>query len=90
MKHANATITHDVGLHARPAAAFVKMAKEFESDITVKNLTRDGEPMNARSVLSLFRAAVGSGHEVEVAAEGQDEEAAVSALIALIEANFGE
>ena len=90
MKHANATITHDVGLHARPAATFVKLAKEFESAITVKNVTRAGKPMNAKSVLALFQAAVGSGHEVEVAADGPDEDAAVTALIALIESNFGE
>ncbi len=84
------TITHEVGLHARPAATFVKKAAEFESAITIENLTRGGDPMNAKSVVSVFKAAVAQGHDVKIIADGSDERAAMDALVELIESNFGE
>jgi phosphotransferase system HPr (HPr) family protein len=84
------TVTHEVGLHARPAATFVKKAAEFQSAITIENLTRGGDPMNAKSVVSVFKAAVAQGHDVKIVANGSDEHEALSALIGLIESNFGE
>jgi phosphocarrier protein HPr len=87
---ATITITHDVGLHARPAATFVKTAKEYESRITVTNLTRDGASADAKSLVQIFKAAVAKDHEVRIVAEGSDEDDAVSALVGLIESNFGE
>jgi phosphotransferase system HPr (HPr) family protein len=90
MKDSTITVTHEVGLHARPAATFVKKAAQFESAITIENLTRGGDPMNAKSVVSVFKAAVAQGHEVKIVADGPDEEAALSALVGLIESNFGE
>lgn len=83
-------ITNDVGLHARPAAAFVKKAAEFDATITIENLTRGGDPVNAKSVLSIFKAAVSQGHEVKIVADGPDEAGALSALVGLIEADFVE
>lgn len=84
------TVTHEVGLHARPAATFVKKAAEFQSAITIENLTRGGDPMNAKSVVSVFKAAVAQGHDVKIVANGADEQEALSALVGLIESNFGE
>jgi phosphotransferase system HPr (HPr) family protein len=90
MKDSTITVTHQVGLHARPAATFVKKAAQFESALTIENLTRGGDPMNAKSVVSVFKAAVAQGHEVKIVADGPDEEEALSTLIGLIESNFGE
>lgn len=84
------TITHEVGLHARPAATFVKKAAEFEAAITIENLTRGSDPMNAKSILSVFKAAVSQGHDVKIVADGPDEAGALSALVGLIEADFVE
>lgn len=83
-------VTHHVGLHARPAATFVKTAKGFESDITITNLTRESEAVDAKSLVKIFKAAVGSGHEVRLTAEGSDEQVALQTLVELIESNFGE
>jgi phosphotransferase system HPr (HPr) family protein len=84
------TIKHKVGLHARPAALFCKTAQTYQANITVKNLTRDTPLADAKSVISLFKAAVGQNHTIHVTAEGEDEEAALAALVGLIEDNFGE
>lgn len=90
MIEATLTVTHEVGLHARPAATFVKTAKGFESEITVTNLTRGGEPVDAKSLVKIFKAAVASGHEIRLTAEGPDERQALDSLVSLVESNFGE
>lgn len=84
------TVKHKVGLHARPAAVFAKTAQGFQADITVRNITRDTAPVNAKSVINLFKAAVGQGHSIHLTANGSDEESALAALVGLIEANFGD
>lgn len=89
MKETTITVTNEVGLHARPAATFVKSAAGFESDITITNLTRSGDPVNAKSVVSVFKAAVAQNHEVRLSAEGPDEAEAIAALVELIE-SFAE
>ena len=88
MIEATVTVTNEVGLHARPAATFVKQASAFDSEITVTNLARDGEPANAKSVLSIFKAAIAQGHEIRIAAQGADEQEAVSRLVGLIESDL--
>lgn len=90
MVEAIVAITNAVGLHARPAATFVKTAKEFQSVITVTNLTRGSDPADAKSLVQVFKAAVASGHEVKLTVHGSDEDQALAALVGLIEANFGE
>lgn len=90
MTEATVVVEHEVGLHARPAATFVKAAKEFESNITIANLTRGSGPVDAKSLVQIFKAAVGQGHEVHIAADGPDESDAVESLVKLIESNFGE
>lgn len=83
-------VKHEVGLHARPAAEFVKLAKQFESKIILTNLTRNGKPTDAKSILGILQAAVSKDQQVHLQAEGADAEAALAALTALIENNFGE
>jgi phosphocarrier protein HPr len=84
------TVRHKVGLHARPAAVFAKMAQSFQSDITLKNVTRDTAPINAKSVINLFKSAVSKDHAIHLTVSGADEEVALAALVGLIENNFGD
>lgn len=79
----------EVGLHARPAANFVKTAQRFSSRITVTNLTRQGEPVDAKSLLQLLKIAVAKDHEIRIVAEGDDEQQAVDTLADLVETTFG-
>jgi phosphocarrier protein len=90
MAEATVVVTHEVGLHARPAATFVKAAKGFDSAITVTNLTRGNPAADAKSLVQIFKAAVAQGHEVLIAAAGPDEDEAVATLVGLIRTNFGE
>lgn len=90
MAEATIVVTHEVGLHARPASTFVKAAQAFDSDITITNLTRATEAVDAKSLIQIFKVAVAQGHEVRIAAEGSDAEEAVESLIRLIASNFGE
>lgn len=89
MREAQLTVTNEVGLHARPAATFVKKAAQFDSDITITNLTRSGEPVDAKSVVSVFKAAVAKNHEIRLTTDGEDEDEALAALVDLIE-SFSE
>ncbi len=79
----------EVGLHARPAATFVKTAQRFSSRITVTNLTRQGEPVDAKSLLQLLKIAVAKDHEIRIVAEGEDEQQAVDTLADLVETTSG-
>lgn len=84
------TIQHSSGLHARPAAQFVKMAASFPCSLTVRNITSNKLAANAKSVLSVLTQGVNKGHEVELVAEGERAEEALAAIKELIESNFGE
>jgi phosphotransferase system HPr (HPr) family protein len=90
MKSLEIMITNKVGLHARPAAEFVKTSGKYKSKINVKNLTRNSDWVNAKSILKVLTIGVAENHQVEITAEGEDEEAAIAALEALIQSNFGE
>lgn len=84
------TVEHEVGLHARPAALFVRMASTFASEITVANLSTGAAPVNAKSILSLLTSGVEYGHRIRITAQGADEDAALQALRRLVESNFNE
>jgi phosphotransferase system HPr (HPr) family protein len=84
------TIHHASGLHARPAAQFVKMAAAFPCTLTLRNLTSKKPAANAKSVLSVLTQGVSQGHEIELTAEGDRAEEALAALRELVEGNFGE
>jgi phosphotransferase system HPr (HPr) family protein len=83
-------VNHPVGLHARPAAQFVKTAMRFESDITVANITKDEKPEDAKSILSLLTLGINQGDEIKITADGNDATLALAALKELVENNFGE
>ena len=81
MVEKEAVIVPQAGLHARPAALFVKEAKNYASEIVV---VKDGKEANAKSSLKLMTLGARHGDRVVVRAEGEDEEAAVEALVALL------
>ncbi len=83
-------VDNPVGLHARPAALFVQTAAQFSSDIRVRNVTRGTPFVDAKSILGIMGIGVGQGHEIEVAASGEDAEKAIASLTTLVESNFGE
>ena len=90
MKTSQIVVQDPVGLHARPAALFVKLANKFASDITICNLSTSGKWANAKSILGLLACGVKQGDQIEIKAEGTDEEVAVKALEDLVHSNFSE
>jgi len=81
------TVINKLGVHARPAAMFVKTANKFASDITVE---KDGEQVNGKSIMGLMMLAAGQGAVLIIAAEGSDAETAVRELVALFHRKFDE
>jgi len=81
------TVINKLGVHARPAAMFVKVANKFQSEITVE---KDGEQVNGKSIMGLMMLAAGQGSKLIIAAEGHDAEAAVSELESLFQRKFDE
>ena len=81
------TISNKLGIHARPAAQFVKTASKFEADIRVE---KDGEEVDGKSIMGLMMLAAGHGSVVNVTAEGTDAENALKALEDLVGQNFEE
>jgi phosphocarrier protein FPr len=84
------TVQHKVGLHARPAAKFVKTANGFPCDIKVSNLTTGSVPANAKSILGVLSIGVQQGHLIKVEASGEKADEALTQLRHLIASNFGE
>ena len=80
-------IENQSGLHARPAAAFVKMANNFRSEITV---TKDGDSVNGKSIMGLLTLAAARGTKLVIEIEGDDAIEAVDAIQSLVEGNFNE
>jgi phosphotransferase system HPr (HPr) family protein len=78
------------GLHARPAAMFVKAAAIFRSDVRVSNVTTGSVEVSAKSILAVLGLGVSSGHRIRVRAQGDDEAAAAQALADLVAAGLGE
>jgi len=81
------TIKNKVGLHARPAALFVREAARFKSAITVRNGEKQA---NAKSILNIIALEANPGSVITVRAEGEDAEAALHALSTLNDTNYGE
>ena len=81
------TVTNKLGVHARPAAMFVKSANKFESHIMVE---KDGEQVNGKSIMGLMMLAAGQGSKLVITAEGPDAEAAVRELESLFQRKFDE
>ena len=83
----SAIIPNKRGLHARASAKLVEAAARFKSHITV---SKDGQSVEAVSIMGLMMLAASMGSEIEIAAEGEDSAEAIVAIMALIEAKFGE
>lgn len=75
------------GLHARASAKFVKLASSFDAEVKV---SKDGQTVDARSIMGLMMLAAGPGCCIEVEAEGPEAAPALDALIALVSDKFGE
>lgn len=84
------TVINKVGLHARPAAAFVKRAHGYKSQVSIENLTKKTEAVNAKSFVKLLSIAVDRDNLIRITAEGEDELQAIESLKELVNDNFGE
>ena len=87
---ARVMLTNKMGLHARPSTQISQTASKYQSEV---RLAKDGLDVDAKSVLELLMLAAECGSELHVIAEGDDQadaDAAVAAIVALIEGRFGE
>ena len=80
-------IVNKRGLHARASAKFVKAAAAFDAEVRV---SKDGQTVDARSIMGLMMLAAGPGSCIDIEAEGAEAEAAVAALEALVTDRFDE
>ena len=87
MATATVKISNKLGLHARASAKLSKLAGSFRSEVS---LSRNGRRVNAKSIMGVMMLAAGLGAEVEIETEGEDADAAMTALCALIDDKFGE
>jgi len=81
------TIKNKLGLHARPASNFVKMAQSFKSKIEI---LKGEKRLNAKSMIGILAAGAKCGTEIELAIEGEDEQEAMKQLTEFIDAGLGE
>jgi phosphocarrier protein HPr len=80
-------IVNKRGLHARASAKFVKLAAGFEAEVRV---CKEGQTVDARSIMGLMMLAAGTGSSIEIQAEGPQAQAALDALVALVADRFQE
>ncbi|NBU27299.1 MAG: HPr family phosphocarrier protein [Caulobacteraceae bacterium] len=80
-------IINERGLHARASAKFVKLATSFDAEITVQ---REGQTVDARSIMGLMMLAAGIGASIEITADGPEAAAALEALCDLVGKRFEE
>lgn len=87
MREMSIVLTNESGLHARPAAQFVKLANSFESSI---KLIYKGRAVNAKSMIEVMMAAAPKGSKVVIQADGPDEADALAALENLLTRELSE
>lgn len=87
MQRAEAAIVNKLGLHARASAKLTQMASRFQSEVW---LERNGQRINAKSIMGVMMLAASKGSTLTIETEGRDEEKAMTALRELIAARFGE
>jgi phosphocarrier protein len=88
MEHASeVTIVNKYGLHARPAAEFVKLSNRFRSDVWIR---KDEVEVSGKSIMGVMMLAAECGSVVHIRARGEDAEEAVGALVGLVQNRFGE
>ena len=81
------TVSNQVGLHARPATFFIQKANEFKCSVWVE---KDDRRVNAKSLLGVLSLGIVKGTTINLIADGPDEEAAINALVELINSDFSE
>lgn len=86
-QHREFTVLNKLGVHARPAAMFVKTANRFDCDVFVE---KDGEKVNGKSIMGLMMLAAGPGSKLIIYCEGDDCAEALTELDALIKRKFDE
>ena len=87
MIRTSVTISNKLGLHARASAKLTKTASGFRSEVFI---SRGDRRVNAKSIMGVMMLAAGLGVDVEIDAAGDDEQAAINALVALVNDKFGE
>lgn len=87
MQTTTVTIINRLGLHARAAAKFVQTANHYPCSV---QLVRADKEVNGKSIMGVMMLAAGQGTELEIRTHGEDEEAALAALVALVADRFGE
>jgi phosphocarrier protein len=80
-------VVNQLGMHARAAAKFVHLATRYQARIRV---ARDAREMDGKSIMGILLLAAARGSTITISADGDDESAAVQALVALVAAGFGE
>ena len=80
-------VKNQIGLHARPATFFIQKANEFKSSIWVE---KEERRVNGKSLLGVLSLGIIGGVGIRIIADGADEEAAVSSLVALVDSEFAE
>jgi len=80
-------ITNKLGLHARASAKLTQTAGQFQSEVW---LSRNGRRVNGKSIMGVMMLAAAKGTHIHLETRGSDEDAALAALVALIEDKFGE
>ena len=87
MTSRNVTVVNERGMHARAAAKFVHLATRYQARVKVG---RDRREMDGKSIMGILLLAAARGSAITISADGADEQAAVDALVALVETGFGE
>ena len=80
-------VKNQVGLHARPATFFIQKANEFKSSIWIE---KEERRLNAKSLLGILSLGIVGGTTIKVIADGSDEQAAVNALVDLVDSGFSD
>ena len=80
-------VQNQVGLHARPATFFIQKANEFRSSIWIE---KEERRVNAKSLLGILSLGIIGSTQIKIIADGADEQAAVNALVELVESGFSE
>jgi phosphotransferase system HPr (HPr) family protein len=84
------TVPSEQGLHARPAALFVKTINSYDATVMVKNISENKGPVEANSLISVMLIAARKGDQVHISAEGLQKDEVITALVNLFERNFDE
>lgn len=85
---ANVTIKNSLGLHLRPASQLVKLASQYDGCEIM--LEKDGQTINAKSIMGVIMLAAEQGSELTIIAAGERSEDAVKAIVEMVENGFGE